>query len=344
MIHIPFLKRLNFLIIILGLASNALAQDECSGFLFLARPKLSFTVSESNYDLIEVKSNQQGFLISEIMVNPGSHTGSYERFIKNLAEDVTQFLGHKLVKTVFYPAAGSDGVLGFKLFEDARLVIGLDDHPFYLSDQRIISTDIKVLQEQSYGWEFANEIGESRTLAESFFNKLYMRFPEARVLNVLVSKNRRLEGMNAIIDFDLGEGTEIRRYIHVFADSKRKKYLSEMVEEILIQNNIEAVIAKGSMEIFKPGTKDYDTFGKELIDHMINKKGILVDGDFVLEKHEGHFSFSGVPMRVSAVESISDFDTSETLGHGIWIGDGIVFDQTGVTFGYSKTTNLISFE
>jgi hypothetical protein len=199
------------------------------------------------------------------------------------------------------------------------------------------------LESQPQGWEYGNWVGISRTVAESFFNKLYFRFPKARVINVQIPKNRLAQGLSGIVDFDLGEGTEVRRYVHIYADNKNQATMKDEVSKIL-NTSIDATIAKGSMDIFRPNTEDHNSIGRSILKSMVRQKGILIDGDFVFHNNIRLIHSFDVQYRLLAVTSIADIYNRNFREDPIWTDDDLIFNDMGLTFGYSQRTNIVLFE
>jgi len=190
------------------------------------------------------------------------------------------------IDTVIYPSSGHDAGAAFALFDRARVVIGIDDHPFVGDFYEAVSPVLKSEDDRYRGYTVFREVGTgpSQEVAPATLGFLKVMNPSVRILRVFAfqDENNQVHGQ---IDFDFGAGTLRRTYIHIqgrisdgasAADSWTRLWWGR---KILSDGfRFQGLLIKAAMRLFGgfdslPG--DEVRFLKKLGD----AGGVLIDGD-----------------------------------------------------------------
>lgn len=228
---------------------------------------------------------------------PRSWPRGHDRFLHTLSaleaamcDRLGLLRGH--VKTAFYPLSGVDGGI-VQLFPEARLLIGIDDHPFL----QIPADGETILIHRSPVEAFrrTEEISRDQTAFGIFAGQrvigaMASSVPNFRLLevtvfvteeNVSISEKDRL--VHGLIDFDSGPGTPLRRYLHVNAKLVRGlNYKTSWWFRGLDRWVPDAVIIKGAQGLFYPSgneSRDAHPLRRDILKWLRWSRGYLIEGD-----------------------------------------------------------------
>ncbi len=135
-------------------------------------------------------------------------------------------------KVVLYPMSGYDAGTPIHLFPEATTIIGIDNHPFVPSASRGKISYAKV---GTYNFSYFGDVDQMGHVGPAVIGALADAIPGFRLRKVQLiedddviahprDQNRAHEAapapsgaVHAVVEFDAGPGTPLRRYIHVQA-------------------------------------------------------------------------------------------------------------------------------
>lgn len=191
------------------------------------------------------------------------------------ARDIAKILKQRnddQVETVVYPSAGYDAGTAFTIFANARTVIGIDQHPFIERGTFLVRAEIPpdIGDMFTQGFEVSRQSDEAG-MAPAILGSLAANLPGFRLRRLMtVSQNN---GQHGWIEFDLGEGTPTRKYIHIDHTIPLTPPISEWAPKLEYQG----LLIKGAMTIFNP--VDPKGGGVFLLDYLARNGGVAVDAD-----------------------------------------------------------------
>ena len=185
-------------------------------------------------------------------------------------------------QTVVYPSAGYDGATGFLVAPNITTVVGIDNHPFMNTFAESLTPEPYVsLNDRGRGRTVISEVDFKNFVAEIILARLDSALPNFRLLKVLHVHDLTKDNLESsalshgVIIFDTGEGTPIRRYIHlqspVLNDYEMRP--TSWWKYVVLQNDFQILIRKAAMSFY-----NYP-IGLELIRHLKQNQGLLIDGD-----------------------------------------------------------------
>jgi hypothetical protein len=170
------------------------------------------------------------------------------------------------VKTVFYPLSGYDAGAPFRLFPQARTIIGLDNHPF-LPER--VTGQIEYSPVPLQNFAFFGDIDRLKYVGPAIIGALAHAVPNFRLRAVKqqqttelqlgttepthfdLNKAKNEKAVHAVVEFDTGPGTALRRYVHLNATllgggRDRGAWWWKLVDRARPQ----AVVVKGAEGVF----------------------------------------------------------------------------------------------
>lgn len=193
---------------------------------------------------------------------------------KSVAIEVENFRGSPIKGTVIYPAAGFDATAAFLAFPEAKRVIGIDNHPFFLNPDRELFPDVYTKSYEENGYTWVRDVDRKGEIASVIVARLKHAFPEIRIHKLALLQEPALRGKGArhgLIVFDRGPGTSLREYVHIHSLFEfRPWWLTAINEE-----GFDAILKKGAMGFFS----QYSQQGEYLMQALKQQGGFLVDGD-----------------------------------------------------------------
>jgi hypothetical protein len=186
------------------------------------------------------------------------------------------------LKTVLYPSAGYDATTGFLVTSHVTTVVGIDNHPFMNTFAKSLTPEpFFSVNDKGQGWTVISEVDFKNFVGEIILARLKAAIPGFRLHKVLHVQDSTKDNLDSsflshgVIVFDTGEGTLIRRYIHlqspVLNDYEMRP--TSWWKDIVLQNNFQILIRKAAMSFY-----NYP-IGLELIRHLKENQGLLIDGD-----------------------------------------------------------------
>lgn len=227
----------------------------------------------------------------------------------------------RTVKTVLVPMAGHDAGTAARLFPEAETIIGVDAQPFLDRARTGKQLAFGALRSQNYThWQQIQAMGH---LAPALLSSLAWAVPGFRLRGVtlLEGVNERAETTSsAVIEFDAGEGTPVRRYIHLneWFPTATPKGRGPWWWRALDAHRPDAVIVKGSQD----WSRYASTAGvRQKMRDWLQGGGVLVEGD-------GEFTVDEL-----APAALAQRDAA-AMAHGRTIEPRLTTKLDDVRFGY----------
>ena len=149
------------------------------------------------------------------------------------------------IEVVVYPASGFDSDFPSRLFANASLIVGIDDHAF-ASDENLGRAP---LARPDLWWSKYPEIDRMKFLGAALIARIRTSHETARIKSVY-----RISSPDAVhgwIEFDDGPRAPPRRYAHLQAkireDSPARQALQKWIEDRAIGRRV-AVLSKAGMQ------------------------------------------------------------------------------------------------
>lgn len=175
-----------------------------------------------------------------------------DHILRNRGRDVR-------IETVFYPMTGLDGAMPFSMFPDAKLVIGLDEHPFLPDHHPLIQNpnQSQMLFNRAHGQNYTyttslDNVPTGTTVLET----LVATIPGFRLREVAISHDHYLGFIgdkipltHGLIAFDTGPGTPVRRYVHLhqsIGEFEKQEFVGRWWRKYLKLNAPDVILLKGT--------------------------------------------------------------------------------------------------
>ncbi len=220
------------------------------------------------------------------------------------------------VDTVFYPMAGFDAFTPMTLFPETKRIVALDDHSFLSESNKNLTWNASPFFGKFY--ESAANVDRTPQLSAAIVGALLGADPKIRILSVIEFKTKGLgreTASNGWIQYDTGEGTLKREYIHIQGRVEWHKpaHLQPWFH-FLEHTRINAVIVKGAMLTFSylsQGGVPYSgrVFFRDAIERWLtNSNGVLVSGSSGFEHDKPEFLTGLSNNQISAPTVVSNVD------------------------------------
>lgn len=212
---------------------------------------------------------------------------------EKVAESIRRISPEFAAKTVLYPAAGYDLDTVFKVFPDASLVVGIDNHPFVANTENpLVSTFPS--HDFRHVTSFESMDHEDSILLRGL-ERLAVRFPNLRVRKVKFyisnhgatkqkqndhmifsdSERRARHRVHGLIEFDQGDNTRVQQYVHIDAViDQNSKTLRPFLKEIS-KTQFNGLLLKGAMRRFWLSEEPFRSWMVSLY----QRDSIFVDAD-----------------------------------------------------------------
>ncbi len=279
------MKYLIFVFLTVSVNSNSLASI-CTEYLSIpSDPQKSFYFPNSTYTALNFANNQVNAADYELDTSVNN--------VLSYLNKVTSSLGRTFggVKTVLYPASGSDAITAFRSFESATTVIGLDSNPFISDDKNDISFLTKPKNRLNYDvWTDVTRADRKYitdnsyvpihgSILEIVITDLKAHYPDL-VIHEVIRVNTRPAGhgidnetaTNGIVRFSEEPGSPIREYIHVHlplveraaAHDNKPEFL--FLIDLILDYGFQGLISKAAMGgiFYKPTTEEDLIRNKEM--------------------------------------------------------------------------------
>lgn len=253
-------------------------------------------LKNSEYRSIKLRENniEVTGLVNQALARKNKMMGRIGFYANQFMNDVVG----RDVKTVFYPASGSDAVTAFKIFEEAELIVGLDNNPF-IADVNQESIAFLPVSKTRESFDMFSEVnfanGSNHSAAEIILTDLKFLYPELVVesLEVISSASLRKSGSYALggrIQFRPNPAGPLKTYIHLQLPligqiTKKNDIGYEYIVEQLLGYKFDAVLAKASMSFFSPNETYYSSqeipysIGMKVMKQLRDSKGVFVNAD-----------------------------------------------------------------
>ncbi len=220
-------------------------------------------------------------------------------------------------KTVLYPMSGFDSGTPLHLFPDATTIIGIDNHPFLPVGQAPKAVEYSRIG--THNFAYYGDVDRLGHVGPAVIGGLASAVPNFRLRSVTVIEDEggsvevvrgfaakgRDPGTNAtraaghaVVEFDGGPGTPVRRYIHINGSLIAGRTKNTWWWKAIDQLGPNAVLLKGSEAVLQK-----DEMGAELRPQVLGwlkqSKGVLIEdkdiysGRAGLSKLDGRRNASG---------------------------------------------------
>jgi len=206
-------------------------------------------------------------------------------------------------KVVFYPMSGFDAGTPLHLFPEATTIIGIDNHPFLPPGGG--TTKVAYAPVGTHNFAYYGDIDRLGHVGPAILGALKSASPSFRIKQVSVIRTRELlannrdgrfgkeaDAVHAIVEFDGGPGTPLRRYIHVNASfSPEKDIASTWWWKGIDALGPQAVVIKASQSVFHPTLGAARDLRPAILGWLERSHGVLVeDRDRYVREHVAGFS------------------------------------------------------
>lgn len=273
----------------------------------------------------ELKVSEAGSLRNRYdATKPAENDDEYLRGAQRIRkEGLRHFPGWTSTQTVLYPMIGIDAPMGFLLFPGATTVIGLDKVPFMLSEpsqDQAIQPRIEPLGT----WMHWRDVSKGGALADRIIGALREKLPGFRLkaVRALYSGSSPITIMDlydysvsgpeklsllengiphwhGVIEFDTGDGTPLRRYVHINANPFQHDYsrtegrVRPWWWQVLNETRLDALITKAAINFLLPHGRNLDqrfSFRDEIAHWISRARGFVVED---LDTLERQWEFTG---------------------------------------------------
>lgn len=220
-------------------------------------------------------------------------------------------------KVVLYPMSGYDGAAPFLAFPSVTTVIGIDNHALVGETEPALNIKTATLpitpQISGQAWASTlNDVNGENNMAIPVLQTLSKGIPGFRFRQMTVNKNkirgefRRDTLVDGIIEFDTGDNTPVRRYIHLNRDLQEMGSPANQAKlsSLLADAPLDMILLKGSNNAVDARKEEVDNDGpnhfklsrdflKELIRVTSRERPLLlIEGESVRKRQSGP-EFSG---------------------------------------------------
>lgn len=271
--------KLLIIFVVVSFGHFSVYANTCLDYLNLAKTNQeSFYFPNSTYHRLNYINNESDAVETDAIDTSVNNVLSY-------LNRVTTSLGRSVggVKSVFYPASGSDAITAFRSFEGAETVIGLDSNPFApndLEDVRLLPTFKERTQYDVWGDVTVSGripiTDRSYRVVRSSIAEIVLKDLKTHYPNLVVHEISRIDtkpydsddegnvATNGIIKFSIEPGAPIRQYIHIhlplIGGGASHKNMPEFMflVDLVLNYGFQGLIAKAAMGniFFRPTTEE----------------------------------------------------------------------------------------
>lgn len=206
---------------------------------------------------------------------------------RSTQKEVAKLKRESEVDTVLYMASGFDGSSPFLVFDSARTVFAVDQHPFVKDPSLPIR--LRIPDDGNRGYTLVSTVNDqAQSLASVILWRLSHSIQNFRLIRVAAFTDPTTTttmgrlAQHGLIEFDSGPGTQVRQYIHIDADigsEYRPGHQPWWLGRIL-RHGIDGLLVKGAMSVYANASRtDIESPSRDVTRHLIKNGGILVDGD-----------------------------------------------------------------
>lgn len=183
------------------------------------------------------------------------------------------------VKTVFYPFAGGDILTPFKLFPNANLVIGVDQHPFWSKAQHR-SIDRKTAARLVHGFDYYEALDALKYLGPVQAARVQYAGGQIDQIRELQAGRFFFPKSHGEMDFRLGDREVLRKYIHIHSSLGDLSWLlNSQLTSRLESLQFDVILIKSVMGAFRGGVVMHRAL-KNYIEALLlsNPRTLLIEG------------------------------------------------------------------
>jgi len=197
-------------------------------------------------------------------------------------------------KTVLYPMSGFDSGTPLHLFPDATTIIGIDNHPFLPAGHS--SETVAYSKVGTHNFAYYGDVDRLGHVGPAVIGGLASAVPNFRLRSVTIieedggsvevvrsaskpgdpSSAKTKAAGHAVVEFDGGPGTPVRRYVHINGSLVAGKTKNAWWWKTIEQLRPNAVLLKGSEAVFQK-----ETMGAELRPQVLGwlkqSRGVLIE-------------------------------------------------------------------
>lgn len=234
--------------------------------------------------------------VREVITNPDVVKQAEMRQLEQLAStiktarlvqnEVSKFPQSRKVDTVLYMASGFDGGSPFLVFENARTVFAVDQHPFVKDPSLPIR--LRIPDDGDRGYTLITTVNDqAQSLASTILWRLSQSIPNFRPIRVVAFTDPTpttvgRPAQHGLIEFDSGPGTQVRQYIHIDANIGSEYLPGQQPWWLgrILRHGIDGLLVKGAMSVYANASKtDVASPAQVVTRYLLKNGGIVVDGD-----------------------------------------------------------------
>jgi hypothetical protein len=276
------MKRLSWLWIVLAFSPSALGVTALP-----LHPSCPARFLENHF---HIPQDQTLIEVPVEQIEPRSHLSEHdvqerEEFLKYFpsidrirAEIDRRFGSFPQVRTVFYPLSGTDPIAA-RLFTQASVFIALDKQPFFGLSEKGFSSRPGL----GGAFRWLQDVEREGALGPRLLGALQEAVPGFHLRRLAIFGNS--ESINGLIEYDQGEGTPIRQYVHIQGSvpSRKTKDFHPWWMSELSRLKPQALIVKGSMSFLK-ANKCQPEFRQTLLGWLKEAQGLILEG-FAMDRN-----------------------------------------------------------
>lgn len=295
-----------------------------SVFLLVLSPKLDHTYAfeiPSSFHVVDAL----GYYVPKVPSLECNHILSSRRLdLLSLTTKLKFDYNARAVKTALYPCSGTNSSLPFLLYHNVETAYMIDLHPIVkrsLSDQDRISPSIVRPQRYRLFKDIDNDFSDGIHPIESLLGDLYLYNRSIHIRSIqLFSTDPSNEWniqqsyvdqfaiykgteVNAVIQFDTGEGTPLRKIVYIQAESRKSNNWWRPYVEA---DRPEGFIVMAAMQIFNDHSMKFDLRFKDWLSGLFyNCKGnVLVEGMDLIPQESNYYEFTGARYEGEALKGV----------------------------------------
>ncbi len=190
------------------------------------------------------------------------------------------------IDTVLYMASGFDAGSPFLVFENARTVFAVDQHPFVKDPALPIR--LRIPDNDHDGYALISTVNDqAQSLASTILWRLSQSISNFRLIRVAAFTDPTATtigrpAQHGLIEFDSGPGTQVRQYIHIDANIGSEYLPGQQPWWLarILRHGIDGLLVKGAMSVYANASKtDVASPAREVTRYLMKNGGIIVDGD-----------------------------------------------------------------
>lgn len=263
-----------------------------SAKVLLHSENISVTTIEVQYTDREVFNPY----VREVITNPDVVKQAEMRQLEQLSSDiktarsvqdeVSKQPQARKIDTVLYMASGFDGGSPFLVFENARTVFAVDQHPFVKDPSLPIR--LRIPDDGDRGYTLITTVNDqAQSLASTILWRLSQSIQNFRPIRVMAFTDPTAAGtgrpaQHGLIEFDSGPGTPVRQYIHIDANIGSEYHPGQQPWWLarVLRHGIDGLLVKGAMSVYANASKtDVASPARDVTRYLMKNGGIIVDGD-----------------------------------------------------------------